>query len=62
MSDEKILPEFIFNRIVDIIHSFNVNKLCHTKKFGKGEYTEDEYLDILIDRVDRTKRGISSIL
>jgi len=45
-----------------MIHSFNVNKLHHTKKFGKGEYTEDEYLDILTELVDRTKRGISSIL
>jgi hypothetical protein len=62
LSEDEIFPDFIFNRIINMIHSFNVNKLHHTKKFGKGDYTEDEYLEILIELVDRTKRGISSIL
>jgi hypothetical protein len=33
VEEEPEESDFIFNKIVDIIHSFNVNKLHHTKKF-----------------------------
>jgi len=47
---------------VDNIHSFNVNKIHHTKKFGKEEYTEEEYIEVLENLIERTRTGIDSIL